>query len=492
VGEEQKSSEWRRFKSMKRSIELIVVAAVVLLGFATSAPAQVHKGASVRPPQAPGVGVSVAPPTISSGVGSVFTPYSSIAKPGSAGVSAHTNVEVFVPQGFKPASVLPPFSGYGYNTPASIGCRYYVSTHIAGCNPNNGSLTNPTGGSQTIAIVDAYDDPWIAVDLAYFSAAFGLPFSTAQIQVVYASGFEPPEDHTGGWELEESLDVEYAHAMAPNANIVLVEAASNSYADLLTAVHVASCEVAYGNATCTGSPTGSGEVSMSWGSGEWSGETAYDTYFGNTAPGAPGVVYFAASGDSPGVSYPCSSPKVVCVGGTTYSRFPVTLGGEQEGIWELTGGGSSAYEGTPSPNYQNAISGTLSSLVSGGFFTSATNRAVPDIAANANPNTGYWVFDSFDFALQGYGNAPGGWWIVGGTSASTPIIAGITNLAGTAHGFQTSSAAELSLIYSGLGSGNFQDVLPNYGLCGPYQGYVAAAGWDPCSGVGVPQGLGGL
>jgi hypothetical protein len=508
---------------------MVIAATVLLLGFATSAPAQTGRRASVTPVTPP---ISVTPPTgtattvgvFGGGVGRVFTPSSGVVAAGSAGKTFHTNVEVFVPQGYNPASVSPPFGGYGYNTPASIACQHKIQsgTRVSKCNPNASGLTIPSGGSQTIAIVDAYDDPWIAVDLAYFSAQFGLPFSPSQIQVVYASGFEPSEDTTGGWELEESLDVEYAHAMAPNANIVLVEANSNDYSDLGTAVLVASNEVYCGQANCSsfsGTP-GQGEVSMSWGGPEYSTETSFDSYFTTT-----GVVYFAAAGDSPGVSYPCASPNVVCVGGTTISRMPPTtpdinppaqapFAGQQQGSWELSGGGSSLYESLPS--YQSVLANTLTalndstSLTPGGspigIGLSTTNRALPDISANGNPYTGYWIFDSFEFSLEGYGSAAGGWWIVGGTSASTPIIAGMTNLsagpniAGGASnpgtGFKLTSAAELILIYSNISSAypsvplnsNIGDILGGYGVCGPYMGYTAAAGWDPCTGVGVPAG----
>jgi len=516
-------------------MELMAVAAVVLLfGFASSAPAQRLVSPGVPVPRTPGVSVPVpvAPPN--TGVGRVYVPMSSITIPGSAGVIAHTNIEVFVPDGFQPNAITPPFGGFGYNTPASIACRYRVmsGTHQAGCNPNNSLLTNTSGGSGTIAIVDAFDDPWIGEDLNYFMTEFGIT-GTGTFQVVYASGTEPPFDvppydvnGDGGWELEESLDVEYARAMAPNANIVLVEAKSNSYTDLLQAVGVASNEVICGATTCPSGGSGKGEVNMSWGSGEFSGETSYDANFTAT-----NVVYFAASGDSPGVSYPCASPNVVCVGGTTVSKYPsATPGGiafnnSQEGPWDSSGGGSSIYENIP--NYQNVLANTLQALNNStattptgseyGVGLSTTNRAVPDLAANANPNTGYWVFDSFQFALLGYippaSDAPdeGGWWIVGGTSAATPVVAGIVNLAGSTNTitsgvtnsggtFQASSAAELAKIYSNITSAfpgavnaaNFQDVLPGFGVCGPYQGYTAITGWDPCSGIGVPLGVGGL
>jgi len=200
---------------MKRSVELMVLATVVLLfGFATSASAQRLTGVSLGSPSG-GPGGSTSGPNW--GAGRVFTPASSLSAPSPSGPTFHTNVQVMIPNGFQPESVAPPFSGYGYNTPASIACVYGLvplTTASGYCNPNDPG-TDPTGGSQTIAIVDAYDDPWIAPDLAYFSAAFGLPFSPSQFSVVYENGTEPPQDKSGGWELEESLDVEYAHAIAP-------------------------------------------------------------------------------------------------------------------------------------------------------------------------------------------------------------------------------------------------------------------------------------
>jgi subtilase family serine protease len=418
----------------------------------------------------------------------------------------------------------------GFTTPPSLACDYGLQSgaSVPYCNPNAAGLTNISGGSQTIAIVDAYDDPWAGPDLAYFSAQFGLPFSPGQFQVVYAGGNEPPEDPTGGWELEESLDIEWAHAVAPNAKIVLVEAQPCNLSgsivactsNMFQAVQTASCMVVYGTPACTGTPTGQGEVSMSWGLTEYSGELADDVYFTGTGPGAlgqPGVVYFAAAGDSPGVSYPCASINVVCVGGITHSRMPATtpntsnppqqpFDGQQYGSWELTGGGSSAYE--PLPTYQNVLANTLQALNNGTALTlgftpvgvglSTTNRAVPDLSWVANPNTGYWVWDSFDFELPGFISANGastmsGWLIAGGTSAATPVVAAITNLAGTEHGFQTSSAAELGVLYSNINStypstpknGNIGDIPSGFGVCGPYGGYTAAPGWDPCSGVGI-------
>src|SRR5437763_4251401 len=128
-----------------------------------------------------------------------------------------------------------------------------------------------------------------ASDLSVFSNQFGLP--QANFQVVYATDRQPPVN--ANWNIEAALDIEWAHAMAPGANIYLVEAGSNNFADLLRAVSVANSVV---------NSAGGGEVSMSWGGSECSAEAAYDFYFTQ-----PGVVYFASSADSPGVIWPSTS-----------------------------------------------------------------------------------------------------------------------------------------------------------------------------------------
>src|SRR5262249_21107331 len=153
-------------------------------------------------------------------------------------------------------------------TPASIACVYrLVDKPIRGCSPDV-TTENPSGGSGAIAIVDAFDDPRAASDLAHFSAQFGLP--AADFQVVFAQGSRPPQDTTGGWEIEESLDIEWAHAMAPHAKIFLVEAADNTFENLFSAVVLASFLVV---------ENGGGEVSMSWGGSEVAEETQWDPFF---------------------------------------------------------------------------------------------------------------------------------------------------------------------------------------------------------------------
>jgi kumamolisin len=387
----------------------------------------------------------LAPSQIRSVRGNVVTPDSSIERSSDLGLRAHTLIHIVLPtqalQNAKPFGA--PYAGYSYETPASLGCVYnLVNVITAPCAPSS-ATSNPTGGSRVIAIVDAYDAPNAAKDLATFSTQFGLP--AANFQTVYASGKKPAYD--AGWEFEESLDVQWAHAMAPNAKIILVEAASNSFADLFAAEDVASGLV---------SAAGGGEVSNSWGGGEFIGETSYDSHFVKQ-----NVVFVASSGDGPGTIYPSTSPNVIAAGGTTVRRNPSTGAFLSEYPWDSAGGGVSAIEKRPS--YQGAISSVVGNY-----------RGVPDLSFDSDPVTGVWLMDS----------SAGGWNIVGGTSVASPALAGIINSAGA---FYASTNAELTTIYANSNNtADYRDVTAGY--CGPYGGYSGAAGWDPCTGVGVPKG----
>ncbi|HUH62827.1 MAG TPA: S53 family peptidase [Terracidiphilus sp.] len=389
-----------------------------------------------------------------------YTPESSLPQPPNARgqIMANTHLRILLPSAtqrhFGAAAVqpneLPPFAGYLFETPASLACVYsLVKSTVRGCNPN-ATTANPTGGSHAIAIVDAFDDPTAASDLAVFSAQFGLP--PADLTVVYAQGAEPAVGPSAGWEIEEALDTQWAHAMAPNAKLYLVEAANNSFTNLFGAVIVASNLVA---------GAGGGEVSMSWGSGEeFAGEASLDSFFT-----APGVVYVASSGDAPGVQYPSASPNVISAGGTTISRDLNTGNLILENAWQDAGSGVSQVE--PRPKFQNGVS-----------YLVGNGRGTPDLAFDSNPNTGVWVFDTNTFDGTG-------WFIVGGTSVAAPSLAGIINAAG---GFRASSAAENQEIYSRFGRG-FNDIL--YGNCGPNISDFSLPGYDLCTGVGSVHGLEG-
>jgi len=430
---------------MRRILSLVAVLPMVLLfGFPPSTFAQSAQG------------------VIAGARGHIVLPQSSKFTAADAGVRMHTNVGIFVPDElqFLP-SELPPVPGYGFETPASLACIYGLVAPTPGCNPNL-TTRNPGGGSGVIAIVDAFDDPSAVSDLAAYSAQFGL--APANLTVVYAGGTAPPADPTGGWELEESLDIEMAHAMAPGAHLYLVEANSDLALDLYSAVLVASNLVTCGQASCPKGGAGRGEVSMSWAGAEYSAETSVDAIFQQ-----PGVVYITGSGDSPGTFYPCTSPYVVCVGGTATARSIFTGNFLYEVAWMDGGGGFSYYE--PRPFYQNSMG-----------RTAGPTRGTPDVAFDASPNTGTWIYDS-----NLYEGGPGGWFVVFGTSIGAQAIAGIINAAGH---FANSSTAELTTIY--LNSFNpfaFNDIKRGY--CGPYVTFAANPGWDFCTGVGSPSGYKG-
>ena len=368
--------------------------------------------------------------------GNYYVPKSNIARPGDAGKRAHTNVVVRLfgspgPAG-APPGLSPAFLKSVYNLPSS-------------------------GGSGIIALVDAYHYPTSLNDFNFFSNYYGLPTepstnptaSTNKVfQVVYASGAQPPTDT--GWALEACLDIEVSHGMAPNAKIILVEAASNSSTDLFNAVTLASQLV-----TANG---GKGEVSMSWGSSEFPGEgQSFDSYFQT-----PGVVYVASTGDYGGLTeYPSVSPFVVAAGGTTINLNPDGSFNSETG-WDGGGGGLSTYE--PRPSYQNGIQSIV-----------GPQKGVPDMSFDADPNSGASIYDT---TRDG---AAYGWIEEGGTSEASPGLAGIINLAGS---FYPSSQAELHYIYRGLGSSNFRDIVS--GVSGAFS---CTTGWDMVTGVGTPLGL---
>jgi kumamolisin len=391
--------------------------------------------------------------------GHVVVPESSVPQPGDAGLKAHTHLRLFVPpSGMNFGSAiqpkeLPPFPGLFFETPASLGCIYHLVPHsVPGCNPNVTTENPNVGkGGGAIALVDAFDNPNAVADLTTYSAQFGLP--APNLTVVFASGSRPTQDPTGGWEVEESLDVQIAHAMAPGAQLFLVEAADNSLTNLLDAVTVAANLVV---------AAGGGEVSMSWGGGEFSpalgnsgvSETAFDHFFN-----VPGVVFFASAGDSPGVEYPSASPNVVSAGGTTISRDPNFGNFLLENTWQDAGSGPSQVE--PRPAFQNGVA-----------FIVGDSRGTPDLSFDANPTTGVWVLDT--------NTVPGpGWYIVGGTSVASPALSGIVNAAGA---FRSSSPAENTEMYNHLFGGAFNSI--TFGNCGLNAGTFAQFGYDLCTGLG--------
>lgn len=388
---------------------------------------------------------------VSRGDDTLVVPRSSVRRPDTAGRQVYTNTRIVVPQGATALSAqsigphgLPPYTGYAYETPATLACIYGLVAASGGCKPD-GFTTVATGGSRVIAIVDAYHYPNAQADLAAYSAQFGLPAPTAtNFQVVNLGGTTTDD----GWGQEAALDLQMAHAMAPNAKIILVEAASPSLTDMLAAVDKAGALV---------SAAGGGEVSMSWGSQEFVGEANADGHFA-----AANVVYFASTGDTVYPSWPAVSSKVVAVGGTTIARDATTLAFLGENSWTSAGAGYSRQIARPS--FQPASVGTM--------------RGVPDISAVANPDTGVWV--RYTFA-----NGSGPYWMVfGGTSVAAPVMAGIVN--NSAH-FYASSTAQNAKIYANKAiSSAFR--ASRTGDCGYHHAYLVSAAWNPCTGVGSPTG----
>jgi len=288
--------------------------------------------------------------------------------------------------------------------------------------------TNPSAGAgQTIAIVDAYDDPKAEADLGVFSTYFGLPACTTAngcFTKVNQTGTTKYPRSNSGWALEISLDIQWAHAIAPGAKILLVEASSNSFTNLMAAEDYAKTNAQY--------------VSNSWGGSEFSGEFAYDSHFVQT-----GVSFFVSSGDSGlPASYPSASPNVISVGGTTLNfDSSKTLTGETG--WSGSGGGCSAYE-----TAATAQSGYTGSTVSPGYaqVNCSGMRATPDVSLDADPASGVSVYDSVKYMGQS------GWWTVGGTSASSPMWAARSAVASA-----TVNAAYVygnSITYRDIASGN--------------------------------------
>jgi hypothetical protein len=307
------------------------------------------------------------------------------------------------------------------------------------------------GRGITIAIVDAYDAPNILSDLNTFSTQFGLPTTSSGLFTftkAYAQGSKPSAN--GGWAQETSLDVEWAHAIAPRANILLVEAANNSFTNLFGAVDYA---VSHGASI----------VSMSWGASDFSGESTYDYHFN-----VPGVTFLAASGDTGGrVLYPSASPYVVSVGGTT---LPLDASGNltgAESAWSSGGGGASLNEAEPGYQISYGIS------LSGG-------RGTPDVAYNANPNTGFSVYDSYAYRGQK------GWLVFGGTSAGAPQWAGLVALAdqGRLAPLSSNNLASSPQYNAATGSTNYAS---NYrDITSGSNGYPTSTGYDLATGLGAP------
>jgi hypothetical protein len=309
--------------------------------------------------------------------------------------------------------------------PATIQSVYGFATGLA------------AGAGQTIALVDAYDDPTAENDLNMFSSQYGLPACTTAngcFQKVNQTGGSNYPRSNAGWALEISLDVQWAHAIAPGAKILLVEASSNSFSNLLAAEDYARKHAQY--------------VSNSWGGSESSGESSYDSHFVQS-----GVSFFVSAGDSGlPAEYPSASPNVISVGGTTLT-FNSDGSFQSETGWSSGGGGCSAYETATAA--QSSFS-QYAQVGCGG------KRATPDVSLDADPKSGVSVYDSTPY----YGQS--GWFTVGGTSASSPMWAAASAEAGT--------LVDSAQVYGS--SISFRDITVGN------NGAACLVGYDLCSGRG--------
>lgn len=341
---------------------------------------------------------------------------------------ARCHARVVVDGKGKPETSASTPSGYG---PAQLAGAY--------------GFAGKSAGGKTLAIVDAYDQPNIKADLDQYNLTYGLATFSGLVKVDQNGGTNYPSVNSG-WALETSLDVEAAHAACPDCNLLLVEANSASYSDLMAAVDRAVS-------------MGATVVSNSYGSREFSGETTFDSHFNH-----PGVAFVFSSGDSGyGTSYPAASRFVTSVGGTSlYVNSDNSWNSEL--VWNGTGSGCSSVESKPS--FQHDVT--------------CARRMLNDVAADADPYTGAAVYDSVPYSGQS------GWFQVGGTSLAAPLVAAAYALGGLPTGVQANSLPYLHTTA-------LHDVTSGKnGNCRRNQTYFcqAVVGYDGPTGFGTPNGIG--
>lgn len=358
---------------------------------------------------------------------------------------------------------MPP--GQPYQSPGPVGYTPSQIQTAYGINQLYGTVGD--GAGQTIAIVDAYDAPnfvdstspaFDSSDLHKFDVQFGLPDPPRFLKLNQNGGTTLPGTDPAGppndWEAEESLDVEWAHAIAPGANIILFEANSASFSDLNAAVAAAAHY------------PGVSVVSMSFGGAETSSDPSQNSVY-TTPPGHQGVTFLASTGDSgsPG-GYPAYSPNVIGVGGTSLTLNANNSYNSETG-WSGSGGGTSKYE--PEPAYQRAVQNT-------------GKRTIPDVAFDADPATGVTVYDSYD-------NGSAKPWIqIGGTSLAAPSWAGLIALADqglvqrgeTTLNGPTQALPDLYNLFLKK-PGDFHDI-----TSGSNGAFTAGPGYDEVTGLGSP------
>jgi subtilase family serine protease len=304
-------------------------------------------------------------------------------------------------------------------------------------------LAGANAAGRTVAIVDAYDDPTAESDLAVYRSQFGMaPCTTANgcFKKVNQTGGTRAPRADFGWAQEISLDVDMVSAACPSCKILLVEASSNRFGDLLAAEDWATSH--------------SNAVSNSWGGSEFSAESTatYDGHFNRSVP------ITVSSGDNGfGAEYPAASRYVTAVGGTSLRRDG-SARGFAETAWSGAGSGCSAYEAKPA--WQTD--------------TGCARRTIADVSAVADPNTGVSVYDTYRGA--------GGWLVFGGTSASAPLVASVYALAGNAVTYGSYPYSHAASLFDVVGGTN--------GSCVTAYLCTAVAGYDGPTGLGTPNGTG--
>jgi len=370
-------------------------------------------------------------------------------------------------------------------TPAQIRAAYGLPALPAAGSRLTAAQAASLGSGQTIYIIDAFNHPNVAADLGLFNSRFGLPACTnlaigpttklplaapaagagCTLSVVYAGANGLPTStapaYDSGWAVEIAMDVQWAHATAPMARIVLIEAAGATLSQLAAAIQLAN-------------HMGPGVVSMSFGGGEGSWMSAYEPLFTQA-----GSSYIASTGDAgAGVSWPSNSPNVLGVGGTTLTY--TGTGARKEVVWAGTGGGLSAYFAEPS--YQTAVT------VPGEPSAAASKRrGVADVAFNADPYTGQFL------VVTPPGTSSPQWYSAGGTSIGSPQWAGMLAIVNAERAQVAKSPIGLSqnLLYRtiatnrGMYTGAFLDV--NSGRDGSCGTCGAGTGYDLPTGLGTPN-----
>jgi subtilase family serine protease len=350
-------------------------------------------------------------------------------------VLERTNVAHIAPHTLAP-NAAPVGVGYG---PNSLQSAYVLPSGTA-------------GSGMTVAVVDAFNDPDAASDLATYRSSWGLPAcGSGCFSVVNENGATSPlpaSAGTTGWDVEESLDIDMVSAACPLCHIILVEASSATTNDLGKGVNAAVS-------------LGADFVSNSYGGPESSSDNSFDTSFYNH----PGVAVTASAGDNGfGVSYPAASSDVIAVGGTNLTTASNARGWTEK-VWGSSAGGEGTGSGcsadSSKPSFQTD--------------TGCARRTDNDVAADADPNTGLAVYDTF---------SQGGWLEVGGTSASSPFIAGVFALGGA----PAAGSHPASDIYAH--TGNLFDVTTGAdGSCSPAYLCTGEVGYDGPTGWGTPNGI---